>query len=295
MQAVHFVVTDEVRQDLGRVPCRIRMPGIDVELAHKAMSLQRDAGTGRAVRDERPREPVVRPRRDRVGRGVVAAVTIEDVVGILGRKQIGRPAPDRVGNDVGVDFETASVRLDDQVLERVEPGLDRGPVGGRLERVQIPRVSPPAHLRENRVRVGRQGPVHDCYDIGMVVQRRVERIHPEPAHLDARLCAGDRRGSGEHSKDTRRCHKQRSPLCHVDHGSPRRRASLTVRFLRPAGERVYYLGEVEGVNPQTRGSGGDGGNETTRTNSNTEKRRNGDQQNLIFSPFLRCSVPPCFD
>jgi hypothetical protein len=176
------------------------MTGVDVEVADEAVPLVGDAGTGRAVGNQRPRQPVVGTRHDRIRRRIETAVAVEDVVGIGRRKEVRRPVPDRVGDDEGVDLEAVGVGLADQILQRIESRRDRRAIRRRFERVEVPRIAAASHLREDGVRLRGKGTIHDDHDVGVRVQRRVECIDPEAAKLGARLRVDPRRVAEQNNR-----------------------------------------------------------------------------------------------
>ncbi len=127
---------------------------------------------------------------------------VEDVIGIDRWKQIRCAVPDRIDDHERMYFQPVRVRLENEVLQRIEPGRQRCAVGERLERVQVPRVATTTDLRENRVGIRREGAADDCCHIGVVVQGSVERVDPEAAHLAPWLSLDERRGPSHHPHDT---------------------------------------------------------------------------------------------
>src|SRR5262249_15892435 len=101
--------------------------------------------------------------------------------------------PDRADDDERMNLNPVGMRFVDQVLKRVEVLRDRRKVRRRLERVEIPRVAAPPHLRKDRVRMGGLGVVHDGDHVGVVVKRSVEGVYPKSLVLTDGLRRRDSR------------------------------------------------------------------------------------------------------
>src|SRR5262245_6368478 len=183
-----------MQQDVRRISRRVRVTKVQPEVRAEAVALESD---GSAIGQEDAREPVVRTLDDPLRGRVITAVKVEDVVRIRRRSQrcargeVRILVPYRADDDEGMNLDSVGVRFSDQILQRIEARSDGDEVWWWLERVEIPGVAAPPHLREDRVRIGRFGVVHDCYNVTVVVERGVEGVYPKSSVLaDAlRRCA----------------------------------------------------------------------------------------------------------
>ena len=139
VQPVNVVVLHKMRQYINRIFGGVRMTEVYPEVAAETMTLINVMAVIPAyIGKQSARQPVVGTGNNRIGRGIKAAVQVESVIRILGRKQIRSASPNGAHDDKGVNLDALSMRVVDNVLKRVKARLNRRSIAWRLKRIEIP-------------------------------------------------------------------------------------------------------------------------------------------------------------
>ena len=185
VEPVHVVALDEVGEDVHGIGGRVRVPEVDPELGADARARNVTLGSVTSVRVSQLSAPG--EQGGSVLRVLVEAVEVEGMVRPgRGGQDRGMAIPDRARDDERVDLDARRVRLRDQVGQGIETrGQAPYDLGRAFQRVQVPRVPAPPHLREDRVRARGPRVVHHRHHVPVVAEARVEGIDPEGAVLAA--------------------------------------------------------------------------------------------------------------